>query len=1605
MKRILSLLLTIVLASNLLPAATLNAGAPTTSTCAKTVAKTDDDGHVLVKLWQEYTKAENADKPATAASALQKIKAEAKRQHLTWDYFDAAEKYVNVGTRGNWKLRDSLYKAFRAEIEAFGEPVAVFYMRRGESSEELQKYLETNKKALKAASHEEFWIRDWRLGRYKFSPALRAQFKSDWDYCLWSLFPEKLIEQEYKSYPMNAFVEYQLARSEEKVLKAYAEKWNGKAAALMAEEDLLQRRFNSLQEKGRSEDFKALRADCQALRTRAKAFKGDEKKIADCCVEADFLIAEMDAASVSMDIKRSKLSLSLRNLEYVSVRIYKGDVQFDEKAEKKAEKVWEFLQRNPICSYYVPDDLLLNLPGLPDGTYTVKCVNGDTSESCLWEKYTISAASRWNGEGLGIWAADYISGEPVEKVDVDVLRDGKVYREFKGITLRGITTLPREASNLFNDSDYKHRWSLRARSGERASREVYPLSYRSPDISDRPDEMHCTILTDRSAFQPEETVHFKAIVWQGRYSVKASSGLKIKAILKDVQGRTIEELALTTSANGSVAGEFMLPRRERLGNYCLEICSSDKLLGSKYILVDDFVLPTFDLVFDRTPELRFPLANVEIKGTVKAYSGHSLAGADISWKVEHNGEDWASGKLEPTKDRFALSFPTDSTDAGSWGSSYALTIKVIDATGETMEFQKWIHVAGRQEPSRPPKEFFFEDLDDAFGTRIVAGSAHTWAVAELYGTDNVLLDRQLLEFAPAPGSAAASGSPAGVAPAETTLRYDWPDSWPEGLSLIILYFQDGKAHQHTLSRSRENHTLDLPLSFERFLDTTSPGAQYTFNLKTLAGAEVAVAVFDKSTERFKGNSWSSFSGQNRPRPSVYFNAICGQDSGSSRYMPFYSLGGNVRLMTKSASVNMMAMDAAAPEAMVEEAGVEIADDEIAAGASTAEEIASDVVIREEFATTLAWEPFLKSDKAGNVSFSFTNSDKLSTYYVQVFAHDASMRNAVLRREMVVTIPVKISLVEPQFLYEGDVWNVRIGLSSSLVGDVDGTLKIGILDGADRHSAAVLSSSVQRVTVPGGASTNFDFEVAVPVGQKDLGVLVSFTPDRIATAADGVFVSVPVHPAVQTLTEAHSAVLLPGGDKALLEAQLRALFVNVDGSAAELTVRDIRQMLLDAIPSELEVQCPNAISLARALYAYSLMAGIPGAAEPSFDREGAISKLLACRDDRGGFAWFAGMNPSPLVTAVVLRLVHGLGIIDEAAAVHYIDNEYFSGKFSWWRCLSMEQYLHTRSFFPEVSFTEKTSADFRKAARAYLVPKKARGLNGYIAAKARRVQTLDNFLSLEGGVQLASKMGVRLGTVSRLRKSLVADVASLVEYAQPHRHGGVYYPNAVMPWRGLLETELDAHCALMAIMDRFGHQDISNGIRLWIMLQKETQDWKSGSGYLEALAAVLNGPAEVLETKVLALKAEYTVPFEDVKAAGNEMSIATIENPSVIAIGDRVQVRATLTSVENRSFVKVIIPFGAGLVPVNQISGYRWGYYRNVLSDRIELWYEVFPEEKTEIVEEFYATRAGSFQAPMATIVCEYAPHYRANDAWRGRLDIQPGATSGAAGTAVSTDAN
>lgn len=1534
----------------------------------------DKDDHTLVALWKEYYAAEAADKPKTQASVLEKIKAEAKAKHLAWDYYDAASRLAQVRISGNWKLRDAETAARDKDIADFGEPVALFFLKSnyyGQTDSEKKAFIKDNEAKLKAGRNPEFYTRDWRINGLLCGNVIPRYLANDYEYCLWSVGDADVLVKEFTKYPLSAFAEFKAIDRNgtdlKKSLGAFAAKWKGKAAGLMAEQELLELRYNELHDYdngsiiGKSAEFLALRDACKSLNSQRAAFKGEEKKIADCLTRAGDILESLESKSVSAQVLDGKLTVTLVNLEAVSVNVFQDN-----------KKVYEKYLTNPVRSYHVEDKLMIDLPDLPDGTYQVKCFYGDIEDTVDYQKYTISASVRRNASGYGVWATDFISGEPLKKVSAELLKDDKVV-ESTNLVLDGYTTLPE--SFMPKLADKRSSFSIRIRCNDgrqRASRPVHIYSYRSYPEDDDPQKFNAVLITDRGAYNPEETLHFKAVVYNGRYSLKiAGAGVKVSVELSDPSGKTVEVKQLTTNEFGSVAGDFTLKRSERNGRYGIRLKYKDRFIGANSVRVDDFVLPTFDLVFDKDGSFERPVDEIRTGGRIYAYSGHSLSGADIRYTVRHNGEQWASGKLAlDSDDRFEITFKPDSTATGyDW---YQVNVKVIDSTGETMEWNKGINIYPLRTPVVRTEYFFDEKNEDGnLELKAVAGSKPVWMLVEAHGNDNHLLWKRIEQFKPAGG------------PACTTMKYSMKDGDPEVMEISVLYFQDKNVYNHVSQIRKVDHRWDLPLEFTRFLDTTAPASEYTFEIKTLANAELAASIFDKSTERYQANNWSHIRAIPVPGPSISVSSMTGTDESSRRIM-VRGFGG-ARMMSKASSnmVMMATADAAAP--MAEEMAVE----EEAIPFQLANDSGSDdidVPVRENFANTIAWEPFLRSDADGRVQFKFTNADKLSTYYVQIFAHDKQMRNETLRREMVVTIPVKISLVEPQFLYEGDKYIARIALSSALSKDINGTLTVQLMEGTDSKSAKLISTATSQVSIAAKSSASQDFVLEAP-GVENLGIKAVFRPESGTFGSDAVFVSMPVKKPVQTLTEAHSAVLLAGADKAALEAELRAMFENVDGRLPELQEISIRKMIQEALPSELEPGCDNAISLARALYAWSLCREL--GIEPEFDREETVKKLLACRNSDGGFGWFAGMSSSSLVTAVVLRLLHGLEIVDEAAAVKYIDARQFEkNKNGWWyRGLSMEQYLHTRSLFPEVAFNEKTDADWRKAVRAYLVPSKARGLNGWIAAKARRVQTLDNFLSAEGGPELASKLGVKLGTKSKLRKSLEADVASLIEYAQPHKSGGVYYPNAVMPWRGLLETELDAHCALIGIMDKFGHSEISDGIRLWIMIQKETQDWKQNPGYIEAIGAVLSGPESVLQTKVLALKAEYTLPFDAIRASGNGMSISRSAVPEVMQIGDRVKLSFDITNEENRSFVKVTIPFGAGLTPVNQLSGYRWGYYRNVLSDRIECWYEVYPEEKTTVSEEFYVTRAGSFQAPVATIECEYAPHYRANDAWHGRMEI------------------
>ena len=683
---------------------------------------------------------------------------------------------------------------------------------------------------------------------------------------------------------------------------------------------------------------------------------------------------------------------------------------------------------------------------------------------------------------------------------------------------------------------------------------------------------------------------------------------------------------------------------------------------------------------------------------------------------------------------------------------------------------------------------------------------------------------------------------------------------------------------------------------------------------------------------------------------------------------------------------------------------------------------SDEDFRAVFSEALAFEPFVYPDKDGKLDVTFRTSDKLSTYHVNVFAHDLDLRNATLQRDFVVTVPVQISVAAPRYLYEEDRYLLSASVSNSSQDTLSGRLylRVEMEDAVEDRQPTYAQAA--DLTVPAGGSSTAQFTVTAPpsfqpsfVGwwdEPELNLQLVFEGDGFS---DAVRLSVPVERAEQLITECHSAL---AGPEAV--DSLRRMFVNAPGDKAEVTYRTLREAAEAGLEQWTAPEDPDALSLSAAFYARALLGR---------DTTGTLAPLLALRCEDGGFAWTQGMESSAVVTATILERMavlrdKGIAIPDMTQTVHYLDYSQFGNWWPFW-CggLSDDQYMDIRAMWASVPFDLKgveekavrryRLQDFRSFARKYLTPGRYDYTNGWILDKARRVRTLRNLTASEAGLALGRAWGEVVFASTRFENTIQRDLASLEQYAVRHPSGGLYYPNAVLPFRGLLSSEVYAHTLLAGLLEG----RVSDGVRLWLALQNETQSWTGDPAYVDALQLILSSPASLLDRQIVTLTASDTLPFADIQASGSDMRITRrfcleqdykryeLHPGDTLQVGDKVVAEYMLWSAENRSFVRLDAFREACFLPVDQLSGQVSGdgcpvrvdgvwtrrvqCYRDVRADRTCWWLDVCPEETTRWEESFFVTQAGTFAAPVVTVESLYAPQYRANAAYGTPLTARP----------------
>ena len=1715
-----------------------------------------DDGHELTQLWKRYEVAEAGDQPVTQCKILAEIKEKAIAGHYMVDFYDAATKYVDVSLQRNWKLRDSLYTALKKEIADFGEPYLEYKrMTRYDYSSVDDLWSFVSGKLDKIGSH-----RTPALWGRCLDSSLLEFVKDDAEYVLWEMLGKKYIDydnpersQVYSAlnarldgkYPMAAYLEFLAAnrkydsKKQKEALEEHVAKYSGRAIGMFSMQALLKMEFNELQ-KDKNTPASAYKAICDKARAIEKVrdkFKGDEAKIASSCTYAEGLVNTLTAKSIEVKSGQGKARIYFRNVD-------KAELEVRLASGKNALFSTEVL--NPVKSFYVRDSVDVDIPAFEDGSYIFEVKSGkDIEDTCDYEQYRLSAATRWDAEGQKIYVADYKTGKPITRVTLILKKDGSVVTT-ETLKLSGVfTLLPAKITRALKNSP-KYYFELTAEAFDEngiamRSNPVMISHITKPQIeeyeADEDKGIRANLYKDQGAYRPGDTLYFKAIVFKGSIEDKLTvlANRNVEAKLYDTESKLVGQLKLKTNSFGSVSGEFALPTDRRGGYFNLGIYTGkDGCIGSEYVRVDEYQLPTFTLDFDRRNELFLPGEDIPVSGKVTSYSGHPLTGASISVIVKRYGTVTARLNPEMAADgKFDFTFKAK--DAGY----YDVEVTVLDATGETRSFSTGRYVSDSFSISTQVNnktEGYFELSEESspvnryIGRRRYYGTSYiiednilnftasvknsggntvpmevSWAVLNEKG--DVLLSGKADSGKAASADISSLGQglytlkveaqsrsfstknesrilklakdttvlPEGIRyilmPGKTELEENegidfrmgtsdgeewavisvfgkdyelldskqihindgslnhvvmpYKSSYPDDVAMQIFFFKDGRQYNKSQNYGRRYDRLGMPLEFTSFKDMTRPGTEYTFSLKTQAGVEAVAAVYDKSIDAISANEWDVLVPPVFRAYTPYVYAQCGNVTDINSFVPVYR-----QYTTRTTAAGGVVEDAVfmKVEGVMEAPVMNYAVAEESVSADEAEAETADVPVRETFSTSLTFQPHLLSDASGNLNFTFSTSDKLSTYYVAVYVHDKKMHNAMVRKETVVTIPVKVAVVQPTLLYGGDSYILSSTISSISDEPVKGTLYLFTYP-ADNYDVEPLHITRVPMEVAPRDVVDHKFTVEVPSDVDALGFKLVFVAEGYS---DGLFVSVPVKAPVQTLTEAHSAVFHYGDSKAAIIDRLRSEFVNTEGIKADIKEVSLLDMVKEAIPEKADPSCDDIMSLTEAWYVRVLSETI-GAdfSGSSVSTAEILAKILACRNSDGGFAWFEGMSSSTILTAVVLErfasaAAHGIAVPDLTTSVKYLDDKHFINTVEYWRGgLSDAQYMYVRSMYASVPFDVKAESkeqkqlmkDFKKNAKAYLVPSGKRGLSGQILAKARRVRTLENLIAGKEGIALAKAWGVSLSAKSKLEKSLRADIVSLLEYAVEHRDGGWYYPNAVMPWRGLLESEAYAHAMLCNILSGYADTEgpkVADGIRIWLMLQKESQKWGSDPGFVEAIAAVLDGSKEVLATSVIALSAEYTKPFKDIRASGNSFTIERhfyrlsdtgsameeIQPGTVLNVGDKILAAYKVWNQENRSFVTLHAAREASLRPENQLSGhYGWwqvrrygagfGYtpqgYRHVKAAETVYYFDIFPEENTVVEETFFVTQAGSFSAPVVSIESLYAPEYRANDGFRGAL--------------------
>lgn len=808
----------------------------------------------------------------------------------------------------------------------------------------------------------------------------------------------------------------------------------------------------------------------------------------------------------------------------------------------------------------------------------------------------------------------------------------------------------------------------------------------------------------------------------------------------------------------------------------------------------------------------------------------------------------------------------------------------------------------------------------------------------------------------------------------------------------------------------------------------------------------------------------------------------------------YLRGGSMRIMSKAApqmsygTVNgIMAADevVSVEEASTADSGDMLQEVVITDAGEIVQSQLDNVQLRTADVRNALWKSNLVTDADGTVSVIFNAPQFNTTWLFKAIAYTQDLHTASVVREVVTRKPVMVKAALPRFVRNGD----RATLSSMLMNATDSVQNCtALVELFNIETGETILSQSFSETLEGNGSVSLDIEWQVPADVSVIGYRV-----KAATAefGDGEQHLLTVLPSVSPVVESESFYLNDDDETFGLaiddEEQL-------DGRVVLEFCNNPIWYCVTALPSIMQDDYLTATALSHSLYAIGVAQGVavsnPGIksavdrwlanesdstlvsnlaknedlkigtllASPwineadrqtlrmqqiglLFDSTAVatetakiVDKLRDLQMGDGGWTWlrYSGCKSSQYVTLQVLQLIGELqhmGYMEDnidvnamvKKAVAYLDRQAVEDydRLSNKDDLSaFYSYAYVRSLFPGEEF----AGTAKKVFKAVLGCMKSQW---------------------DAATGLGDKAWCAMALYRNGEKKVARSIMESLRQYSINGNNGIYWDN----FKNGSDRGAGRVAVTSTLLQAFGEicaddVDYIDGIRQWMLLQKQSTDWGNSSLAADAVYSILSTgtewlgrqpePAILLNGKPLdyepgdinlgyfrkqifadgdrlnlsidrrgaeapawgAVYFQYSAKMDGIKAVKtDDISVekqickldgGKLDRKATLAVGDKVLVRLVIKNSRDLQFVTLNDERAACCEPADQLSGYRYadgvGYYLETKDSATRLFFDFLPKGTHVVTYEVSIKSPGSYNVGIATVQSQYAPQITAHSA-------------------------